>query len=200
MASIKNEWGMIRREFFPRWDRRGEWKCRVVADVNGSQGYCFSEHKVIKLCRHLIGGDREGVQLLLIHEICHAVTPLGHGAKWLARMATAAKRAKAIGMKSLATRLRDEAREYEATPRETASMVYQRMKDVVWDCKEISFNDAVVGVSREYGMDRREFLSRYRRLQSVYEKTVREKAQHERLREQFRKRPIPATAHEPEKR
>ena len=185
---------------FLRWDRRGEWKCRVVADVNGSQGYCFSEHKVIKLCRHLIGGDREGVQLLLIHEICHAVTPLGHGAKWLARMATAAKRAKAIGMKSLATRLRDEAREYEATPRETASMVYQRMKDVVWDCKEISFNDAVVGVSREYGMDRREFLSRYRRLQSVYEKTVREKGA-----TRATQRTIPQTAntghpHEPEKR
>ena len=179
----KTEWEMVRKEFFPRWDSAGEWKLRKFADLNGGQGICLSNRKTIKILKSYAGED---LLFLLIHEICHAVTHEGHGNKWFARMTAAAKRARAIGMKALASRLLEEVKEYRSnSPVVTAGFVYERVVDVVRDCKEISFKGLVVGVGREFGFSRRAFLSKYRRLRSVYDKALAEKQQRARERQKW---------------
>jgi hypothetical protein len=51
--------------------------------------------------------------LLLIHEIAHAVSPNGHGEKWLRRIGKAALKAERLGRRILAELLRKEVCVYE---------------------------------------------------------------------------------------
>lgn len=179
---LKTEWEMIRKEFFPRWDRARQWKCRRVADADGCHGRCLWDRKIIELAYF----TEKTLLTLLVHEMCHAVTRGGHGAEWLARMTMAAKRADDIGMKSLAGEIRSEVRDYKGSPKITAADIYNRMEDVVCDCEDISFGDAVKGIGREFGMSRREFLSEYPRLRTIYDKATAEKRQWAERREKIR--------------
>ena len=170
--NLKTEWEMIRRELFPRWDLAKKWKCRLVDDADDADGKCLRDRKIIKLVLF----TEETLLLLLVHEICHAVAGDGHGAKWQARMAVAAKRAKDIGMKSLAVQIRNEVRGYKNSPQVTAADIYERMGEVVRCCRrDISFKDAAQGIAYEYGMSPREVLSKYPRLRAVYDQSVAEK-------------------------
>jgi hypothetical protein len=164
MPSIKGQWEMVRKEFFPRWDREKKWKC-FATDAGGSDGECLKGRKIIKLANF----TSKTLLLLLVHEICHSVTRGGHGKEWCARMATAAKRADAIRMKSLAAQIRKEVQDIMSSPATTAADVYDRMQEVVWGCKNISFRNAVEGIGREFGMSRSEFLSKFPRLRSIYD-------------------------------
>lgn len=167
MPSIKGQWEMVRKEFFPRWDREKQWKC-YATDADGCDGECSKDRKIIKLAHF----TPETLLLLLVHEICHAVTRGGHGREWCARMTVAAKRAETIGMKALAAQLRKELRDYKSSPKITSADIYDRMEEVVHACKNISFMDAAKGVGREFGMSRSKFLSTFPRLRSIYDEAM----------------------------
>ncbi len=42
----------VTKTVFPRWDRNGEWILQEVEDLNGADGFCRPEEKVIctRLC------------------------------------------------------------------------------------------------------------------------------------------------------
>jgi len=160
--ALREEWELIRRQFFPRWDRERRWQIKVVSDLHGTMGRCCPEERTIYLA--CIPQGVKG-RLLLIHEIAHAVTASGHGKKWQRRMARAALRAEQLGFYELADAIRNELQNPEE-PR--AQLVYNQIQDLVQARPEIQFSQLVEYLRRQYGLSRADFLRRFRKAQEVY--------------------------------
>lgn len=78
----------VRKTFFPRWDRKNEWKIVDATDdkENDIVATCIEEAKCIII--YEIPDNDDHLHELLIHEICHIKAP-GHGKKWANNMKTA---------------------------------------------------------------------------------------------------------------
>jgi hypothetical protein len=143
---LQKQFRTIKEEFFPRWDKKQEWGVRLSRDKELSPalgdtavGQCNSESKNIVIqsiddfspvgrriadikmiifssCTKKLS-PKQQLQLLLIHEICHAVTPDGHGKRFQKRLLKASERAKELGRKRLANALREEAGEMKYVDR-----------------------------------------------------------------------------------
>jgi hypothetical protein len=68
-GSVEREFETARTTFFPRWDRRRQWRVEGVRDLDGAHGKCFPETKTLKMLDGITGLD---LTALLIHEIAHA--------------------------------------------------------------------------------------------------------------------------------
>lgn len=172
LTRLKQEFQTIREQFFPRWDRARRWRIRQAADLNGADGQAHAETKTIRIT-HLPEGD-EG-SLLLIHEIAHAVGNWGHGKKWQARMEQAANTAEEMGRVELAGLLRKEIVGYrDPVVRVTARLAYQEIADAAAEAPDATFLQVIDCLRRDYGMSRKEFLSRFRRARAVFDREKRD--------------------------
>ena len=173
----------VRQKCFPSWDRERRWRFRQVPDLNGAQGSCRRENKTI-LVTHLPGGE-EGT-LLLIHEIAHAVTDGGHGKKWQQRMEKAVVTAEQASRTELAALLRKEIVGYRnPMARVTAGLVYSEIADAVVENPELTFSQVIDCVRRDYGFCRQEFLKRFRRARTVYDREKRDAQEESKARAKF---------------
>jgi hypothetical protein len=180
LTRLKEEFQVIREQFFPRWDRAGRWRIRQVADLNGAQGQAHAETRTIRIT-HLPEGD-EGT-LLLIHEIAHAVGNWGHGKKWQARMEQAAVTAEGMDRTELAEVLRKEIAGYkDPVVRVTAGLVYQEISDAAAEVPDLTFFQVVDCLRRDYGLSRKEFLNRFRRARTVFDQERREEEERARVK------------------
>lgn len=96
----------VRQTFFPRWDKKGEWKVVDSTRIKASYDTGINEFRERVGINHLmekadmlaeccewgkvinifeIPDDDDRLHELLIHEICH-VKALGHGKKWARNM------------------------------------------------------------------------------------------------------------------
>ena len=82
MNNIKIQYDVVCKTYFPRWE---PWKF-IYKSTWGISGCCNPKTKCI------FSGSLD--KMVLIHEICHAVTNCGHGKKWQKRMLLSAKIAK----------------------------------------------------------------------------------------------------------
>ncbi len=171
MRILQEEFEFIRKTFFPRWDRKEEWRIILVQDINGTQGECLKRTKTIHILKEL--GSIEELQALLIHEICHAVGYWGHARKWQDRMLRSARQAADSGLSALADILRRNVQRYKESHRETAEMVYTEIGDYVLDSPECEFDTIIDYMRRVRGVSREEFLKRYRKSRDVYESNRR---------------------------
>ena len=103
---FREAFDLVRRVFFPRWDRKRLWRLRIVRNLDDSLGNCDFTHRIIKAASVPIDDDE--LAALLIHEIAHAATASYHAKRWLIRMEKAAQQAKKIGRSRLATLIRQE--------------------------------------------------------------------------------------------
>lgn len=171
---LKQEFQTVRQQFFPRWDRASRWRIRQVADLNGAHGRAYPETRTIRIT-HLSEGDEAAV--LLIHEIAHAVGNWGHGKKWQARMEQAAMAAEKLGRTELAGLLRKEINGYrDPVIRVTAGLVYQEIADAAAETPELTFLQVIDCLRRDYGFSRKEFLSRFRRARTIFDREKRDEA------------------------
>jgi hypothetical protein len=107
---LKKSSEFVRKEFFPRWDKKREWTIRKLTKkdlkelkIKGPcRGRCERKIKTI-LIRFLshFQHNQNSLYFLLIHEICHAVTTGHHWARWRKRMLRASERARRKGNKEL---------------------------------------------------------------------------------------------------
>jgi hypothetical protein len=77
--------------FFPRWKAAGQWRCTTLAG-SAAYGTCDEKRKFIEI--GLVSDDDDALDLLLTHEISHAVAPPDHGTTWQGRAALAASLAR----------------------------------------------------------------------------------------------------------
>ena len=178
---LEKEFELIRKKYFPRWDRKKEWKIKIFEDENEIDleeaygispehvnGFSADKHRIIYL--HRIS------RLTIIHEITHAVIGPSHGKKFFDRMEQAAKRADDIGDHDLANALRDEIKMYKETPLITADYVYMRIKDAVVDNvhnPHISFDKVVIFIANDLGLTSDSFLQKYKRADRVYKREMK---------------------------
>jgi len=102
----------IKNDYFPRWDKNIEWKCRNGPIINrwGDDGYCDDDSKIIYLSSEI--KNENELKLILIHEICHAITKTGHCNTWENRMLSASHRAEHLGDIKLARAILQEIKYY----------------------------------------------------------------------------------------
>lgn len=78
----------VRQTFFPRWDKKGEWKVEYHPEWKNRKHGAICHEDVRLIWFYEIPKDDDILHLYLIHEICHVKT-LGHGKKWAENMAKA---------------------------------------------------------------------------------------------------------------
>lgn len=110
----------IRKTYYPNWDAGGEWTVKLLPSRDPSlrfaQGRCDDEAKTILINEYQTAcTDSEKVELLLIHEIAHAVTQPNHRIAWRNQMESVAEVAEGIGRKRLAELIRQQIREYASS-------------------------------------------------------------------------------------
>lgn len=124
---IRHYWHDIRRDYFPKWDRQGEWRMRL-SSVGAEHGRCYPEKKLITIARVLDGKDERDA--LMIHEICHAVTSGSHGEPWLRRMEKAVSHAQTLGRDQLAELLQKQVAEYREAGPSSVNEVYSELSTI----------------------------------------------------------------------
>ena len=166
----------IRQTFFPLWDKKGLWTFSVDSRLP-PQGQCNRELKRITL-RH-VPSDSVELQMLLIHEISHAISSGSHGLPWQRKMVKAASRAEELGRSPLAEMIRNNVLIYQGHP-QTANAakanVYGEIEDLFTMGAPVglSFRDAVAYIAGDLGMYESELLKLFPRCKEVFMKARRE--------------------------
>ncbi len=165
---------VLRRTFFPRWISGPRWRCRIADESNGAEGpsdcggRCYSDSKLLLF-------DRMPTELVLTHEVCHAVTGAAHGKKWATRMVKAASDASKLGRADLAAEIHAEIKRYEKDAEKiTAPGVCRRIEECVQDLPGASFAAVKSAVCREIGLSEAEFDRRYKLARRAYDRAHRE--------------------------
>jgi hypothetical protein len=170
---LKREFTAVRNAYFPKWDRMRRWKCRFLPATMagaGCEGLCNCESRII-----YIPTNTENQTAVLIHEICHAVTPsANHGPQWQQQMRKAATVANRTGQSQLAKFLRKEIVSYQGDAEPvTPKAIYCEIEECVSDLTGIPrFPTVAKLVAQRNLMTIDKFLKRYARAETVYNKAV----------------------------
>lgn len=173
LASLKRAFREIRRQFFRRWDPSEDWRIKMGSpDYSGSWilGYCARHTKTIYVKDRIIAAGGDELKSLVIHEICHAITSDTHGKTWIKCMERAAKRAKTLGLSSLADMLSQEIQDSPDVGEVKTEEMYRYIEYCVALCPDATYETILKAVSSEYGIAVDEIERRYRRSRAVYDK------------------------------
>jgi len=160
----------IKKAFFRR---RDDWKL-VIDPQLPSHGRCDNKTKTVKL--QFVPKKEDSLNLILIHELCHSLPGCKtgtHGKVWQGQMVKKSKIAEKKEMPKLAQLIIKEIEQYKeaiAGGVGTAEDVYQRVREIVTDCPNISYDDLADTIALEYGATRQEFEPCYKRLRKVFER------------------------------
>ena len=161
--------------FFPRWDRTAAWRPRL-GSYSGSPnecGYCDSDAKTIWIAPHVLRDDVQ-LELVIVHEVCHAIANNGsHRGRWAKRMDMAARRAAQMGRDAFAKAIREELELWSTAHIIRAREVCSDLEDMVLQRPEASFDSLCKALARELGMPVDDLVSRYRRPAFVHQRALR---------------------------
>lgn len=162
--SLRHEFQAIKSVFFPRWDRANLWRISTRSR-RSVHGYCDRIRRVIEVV--VVPSDPDDRDLLLIHEICHAVTSGSHGKSWQARMGRAAERADRFGRDRLAKLLREEIAAYQEAGdwRMEAYLMVERWLETQPD---LTLAQVKRAIATECGLLYWEVATKLRRLERVF--------------------------------
>ena len=134
------------RQFFPNWDRKRQWQIRYISGVYYI-AKCNTDLKTIDF--RLISDDDIELYMLLIHEICHTSSP-AHSKKWQDRMKIAGHRINKSGYPLLTREIINEVNRYKGSSNINGKFIYRKIVEIVMDNKNISFEDIMIYLSKEY--------------------------------------------------
>lgn len=138
-----------------------------------SDGRCDTKEKQI-FVRSISDLDDDQLDLLLIHEICHAFYA-NHGQKWCQRLQKAAARAREIGRIRLWEMLLQEVEEYQSDRMATASEIYNRIQEIVHYYPDAPYGGLIRYLAFEQGLYKVEFEKKYALCRKRYEHAVRKR-------------------------
>jgi hypothetical protein len=181
-TSLQTTFREICRDFFPRWRTSTGWT--IVEGPHGQwvdaqgethttreHGYCDLTTKTIFI-NH--GWSRSSeYQLIIIHEICHAVTSGSHDKRFCTPLRHAAQRARDLGDRTLSAKLLEEADAYEHTALALGSP-YRRIPEIVRDNPGATFAQVLTYLAYEYSETAPALGARYPRLRAVYDRARRQ--------------------------
>src|SRR5262249_42220725 len=158
----------VRADYFPPWRSASKRTVRFAEpprNLANHAAFCDAYPRTIWINRS------EPPLETLIHEMCHAVTPGGHGMKWQERMRLAARDAETYGDRALARALRGEVQSYFETPKITARGAYSWIDDAIDG--GASVDAAIDWAADQCAMTRERFLPKYKRGRRVAESAFR---------------------------
>ena len=85
---LQKSFDIVRMTYLLRWDKENKWIVKLNPELKVT-GLFEADTKPI----HIISLDQLDLHLLLVHKICHSVSP-DHGKKWQMQMLKAAKKRK----------------------------------------------------------------------------------------------------------
>ena len=169
MKGLSQRFQRIKREFFPRWDKKNEWRIRQDSRFK-RPGYaeCQVERKTIKINLHNLDNihrniSENDVDVLIIHEICHAIVNGYHGPRFCNRLKEARLHAESIGRKSLAELLlKEEDRQRNGLKgvilhRHICEQIYDWTSQAISEGNEISYGDMMKAVAEDIFFKIKEF-------------------------------------------
>jgi hypothetical protein len=162
----------VRETFFPKWRKGADWAVKEDPSLP-YYGRCDDSSRTIFVQSTLEEDNR--LHLILIHEICHAITREPHTKKWRDRFQQAGDVAKKIGRQELGDLIYDEVRRSSrnAKPaRLNERLIYSTMEDVILADFQVSFDEAIEEVARLWGISPEDVLQ-FKECKSVYEETIR---------------------------
>ena len=158
MDSLTKRLHKIQSQYFPQWDINHKFRI-VKWDLAGAR--CDYKEKIIYV-------SDVNDELVIIHEICHAVVGRGlHGPEFQNRLLKVAAVADSLGQPKLAKDIRSQVNwirnQFKDHPdrRLTAREVSGEINDAAIDAPNISFEDIVKHVAREHAMFPEELLKYY---------------------------------------
>jgi hypothetical protein len=190
--ALQKEFERVRETFFPRWDRKREWKVEYTAEplaVTAEDhpyfiAYCAHSTKTITvLCSECLVGNQ--LKVVLIHEVCHAIAfkafgLLGHGDFWRHRMQAIAEKAARLRMLEVAEDISNDVRVWKDLNTLLAWTRYELIERVARETEDdfsavidrvisVAYEDPE-GVYKPGGRPRNRFLRRYPLAKEAYEK------------------------------
>lgn len=88
----------VRRNFFLRWDPRGQWAVKKVRHLPISAPViAYTNHSLKTIFINYLPNNKNNLYSILIHEICHAITSGQPNKRWEKRMMKSADKARKIG-------------------------------------------------------------------------------------------------------
>lgn len=167
---LQIDYRFIRSAFFPRWDKKSQWRVKEVWDLP-SEGRCETEGKLIFI-RPQTEKDKDTLYLLLIHEICHAIAP-NHGDRWRKRMLKAANRAEELGRHGLSEMIRQDAVAYYLDRKSPAVEIYRQIGRMVQQSPQASYGSIIRYLAMENGLYRNEMVKKYKLCRKTYDMAIR---------------------------
>lgn len=170
MTRLQQHWKAVLTSFFPRWRAASEWRCTTRTCRTG-HGYCDIDRRVIEI--GVVSEDDDALDLLLIHEIAHAVAPGFHGKTWQRRMALAADTARKLGRPRLAELLDTEIATYRDGA-EPLAVAYGEVENALLGNPDLTLLQIKRWLARTYGLKFSEVAKVYRGLGTVYKKAQKD--------------------------
>lgn len=171
MSRLQQHWQAILAAYFPRWRAGSQWRC-TTRTRRTAHGHCNRERQVIEI--GFVSEDDDALDLLLVHEIAHAVTSGSHGKVWQRRIALAAVAARKLGRTRLAELLDQEIVNYQDRG-EPVEVGYDEVCDALMLNPDLTLVQIKRWLAREYGLLLKEVGKVFPRLDRVY-KTARKDA------------------------
>jgi len=180
--AVEYQYKEICRIFFPDFDKKQRWTLRpAYSDYFIACTYC--KHKTIVYTPQLLTGSILVLNVILIHEICHA--ELGdrcasHGKRWRDRMIEACEVAKKIRDYNLWFALFSESDRYDPeSPHYVRPLnghdCYEQITQLVNEQPDWSFEDVIDWIGRKKFHDPAEILiKRYTKCRQVFEKAKKQ--------------------------
>ena len=156
----------VKALFFPRWDRQNLWRVNTRSRRTG-HGYCDQERRVVEIMDPAPDEPDER-DMLLIHEVCHAVTRGSHGNEWQSRMKRAAERAEELGRDRLAKLLCTEVMNSQEAPKGVKQM-YSTIEDWLTEKPDLTLAQMKSAVAKHYGLRVSEVYKRMPRFKKVFQ-------------------------------
>ena len=160
----------IRKSFFSRWRHGDEWSVTSKHDdpfEAESEGLCITEKKRIYINPQVVRTGGDNLRVILIHEICHALTgTIRHGVLFQRRMRKALRDVELNQDGDLATDLRAEVALYENDDILTHDVAYQLLNELASEGAD--YSGAVDAICRRYDMKKGDFHRVFKKAQQVF--------------------------------
>jgi hypothetical protein len=193
--AVEYQFKEIKRIFFPNFDSKQKWSL-FQEPSDWCIAYTFWETKTIMYTPNLLTHPILVLNVILIHELCHAelgARHRGHGKRWRDRMIEAADTAGRIRDVNLVFALAKEAWRYDPSKPSyyvapiNARNCYEKIKQLVNDEPDWQFEQVIYWVGRSCYEQPIFLIEKFKKCYEVFEK-AKEQAAHLSVR---RQKPIP---------
>jgi hypothetical protein len=164
----------LRETLFLNWDTDRHWQAVAGGGLTqtGYMGQCDSDAQAIRIRPDLVGLSDSQLDVLLVHEICHAITGEDEGSAWKSEMAKASRRAQEGGREPLAELITREIESYREGEYEVLDddIVDCDFQDALFEHPNASFDKIADMVARKWNIPPELLLERHPNCRRAFEK------------------------------